>query len=101
MINQKAFLETDKERAEKMKDFFQQNNINYTSKTIHDYIHFDINNLTDSQIKMIKKYYNKLEPGVIEKRHRKWDDKFHTIGQELKGNFTGENIEEDVEYVRN
>ena len=35
---------------------------------------------------------------AIEKRHRKWDEKYHTLSEEIKGEFTGANREEEVEY---
>lgn len=38
------------------------------------------------------------QPEVIEKRHRKWDDRMHTAGEETKGFITGANTEEDVTY---
>lgn len=33
-----------------------------------------------------------------EVRRRKWDEKFHTPGQEAAGWFTGKNMEEEVTY---
>lgn len=33
-----------------------------------------------------------------EHRHRKWDDRYHTLGEELMAAALGKNVEEEVEY---
>lgn len=43
-------------------------------------------------------YVDEISPSVVERRHRKWDDKMHTPMQEAKAWFTGENQEEEVTY---
>lgn len=46
----------------------------------------------------IPDYIDNLGPEFIEKRHRKWDDKMHTVKEELIGFATGANTEEEVTY---
>lgn len=98
MDNKDRFLETDKERALKIKEYLDVEQIKYTTSNIHELVHFDVENITDEQAKNIKKYYEQLSPNPIEKRHRKWDEKYHTLSEEIKGEITGANREEEVEY---
>lgn len=46
----------------------------------------------------IPDYIDNLPPEMIEKRHKKWDDRGHTIKEEFIGFVTGENEAEDVTY---
>ena len=94
------FIETDKDRAEKLKEYFRENNIPFTESNIHELIHLEVEKLTDEQVASVKAYYKRLEAPQTEQRHRKWDDKFHTAASELSGYFTGESQEEEIEYEK-
>lgn len=89
----KNFLETDKERAERIKAYCEERNIPYKTKPIHELVKFDFESLTDEQALDLKKYYEQLDCPKVEKVHRKWDDKFHPVEQEAMGYFTGANTE--------
>lgn len=97
MVKQNMFLETDKQRALKIREYLDTLNLKYSEKSVHELIHFTIEQVTEEQCKKIKNYYQTLEAPVIEKRHRKWDEKYHTLSEEIKGEFTGANREEEVE----
>ncbi len=45
----------------------------------------------------LKKLYKTLDTPKEEVRHRKWDERFHTVGEEIRGEFTGANREEEIE----
>lgn len=98
MTKNRMFLETDKERAKQIEEYCKDNNIKYETKPVHELIHFDMEELTDEQAIMIKKLYKTLDAPAEEVRHRKWDERFHTVGEEIKGEFTGANREEEVDY---
>ena len=96
-IKAKTFLETDANRALRIREYLEMNHIAFSEKPIHDLTHFDIENLTDDQANELKKYYKQLEPNVEEKRHRTWDDKYHTLGQSVAGFVSGKIDEEEIE----
>lgn len=120
-ISKKKFEEN------KMRDLLENMNIQYeiSDCTLPDekemMIHIEFSNLSEPQKNKIENllenvygkdsvnkdkdgngipdYLDNLDgTGVIEKRHRKWDDRMHTPGEEAKGFVTGANTEEEVTY---
>lgn len=96
-MKNRVFLETDKKRAKEIEEYLQDREIKYEAKPIHQLVHLDIEALTDEQAIEIKKLYKTLDAPKEEIRHRKWDDRFHTVSEEIMGEFTGANREEEIE----
>lgn len=111
----------------KMRELFENMNIQYeiSDCTLQDekemMLHIEFSNLSAPQKEKIENLLENIygedivnkdrdgngvpdyldnidQPEVIEKRHRKWDDRMHTAGEEAKGFITGANTEEEVTY---
>lgn len=61
---------------------------------------FGVATLTEDKDGNGRPDYLDAEPQYVERRHRKWDDKMHTLGQEALGYFTGKSTEETVTVER-
>lgn len=96
-MKNRMFLETDKARTKDIEEYLQDRQIKYETRPIHELVHFDVEELTDEQAIELKKLYKTLDTPKEEVRHRKWDERFHTVGEEIRGEFTGANREEELE----
>ena len=54
MVKQNMFLETDKQRALKIREYLDTLNLKYSEKSVHELIHFTIEQVTEEQCKKIK-----------------------------------------------
>jgi DNA-binding helix-hairpin-helix protein with protein kinase domain len=98
---QSLFVEVTDEEAGKVQEYLSGQEIAYTSTPVSvpgmktAKVHVEINcpeDLTDDQIAQIAA---DLQNITRRHRHRRWDDKFHTLGEEANGYMTGANLEEE------
>ena len=106
------FIELTKEAWNKLQKKLEEKKI--TDYTVSDctlpgdsipHVHIDFGTgMSKSMIEELAKDVDGVFEAVAneskpkEVRKRKWDEKFHTPGQEAKGWFTGENTQEEVTY---
>lgn len=119
------FIEVSKKTFEKLKKKLDEMGIEYTVSDCklpnekNEMVHLETSGLDHEQVKAINDFvavygeqemtidrdgdgvadlYQKEPPVLTEKRHRKWDDRMHTLGEEAIGEITGANREEEVTY---
>ena len=96
------YLEVSQEKRKNVIDFFNRNNIEYKesdatlpNEVIKTY-HLEFPDLSKDQLIALNLLLDNKK--VIEKRHKPWNDSYHTLNQEIKGFMTGEAEKEDVTY---
>lgn len=97
------YLEVSRDKQLEIIDYLDQHNISYelTDATLPEEIketsHFELPKLSKDDLIALNLIAIGKE-NIVERRHKPWEDKFHTPFQEAKGQLFGDANEEEVTY---
>ena len=94
------YVELNQKQAKLVKRYLEDNELAYKEQEIQlqgmksPMVHLNLDRIPENHLIIIKDIIDANQPK--EYRRRTWDDRHHTVGEEMKGWFTGKNTEEEV-----